>query len=1022
MRNIICLLISVCFCSAAFAQNFHYALNPPQGAINNCDVNTGGVQFDGVNDWIDIPDIMLSGDFTIEFWAKLEGEITNDDAVLGQVGKGPDINFDWKKVRIYVPNEGSAGRVIYANTTVNPGEWNHFAFIRKGRSIRLYINGAEDKITTTNWSGNFPIKALGRGNAGFFGGCLDELRIWNKARTFEDIANNFKQEINPHADGLVAYYDFNATGKEVVDLSGITGNGVLGATLASGNDDPSRNNDVPGICNYLPQSLNALEKNSYVLNRATTTSAGVYAEDGTLVRTLWNNKFQQAGTYPLNWDNKDDAGNTVNSGSYYIKLLTNNLIAEWEGPIGNNSPYLTGEGVQTSYEQLRSMSIVDGYAYLAAGFNEGKAAQWKINLNNPNVRIPIRILKEGVFGNGQETEYSTTDGKTVYYGGYDDWGRDKVSFIFGINPEDDSFHTFSNGSAYTTAAGGDTYTSAIGVMTDEVEYDKFISGMAVQRDGDFLFVSYLNLNEIRVYQKNTGSLIRKIPINKPALTAIEANGTGDIWLQHNGNIVEKFKIHSDGNLSATGIKIEGTNKVHAMGADHSGNLIAIVDGMTQTVKRFSTTDGSFLNSFGQNGGYAGNPTVLDDKFYFSDRRDDGKFLRGAKTFITYETDGSYWVGDTYNMRVMHFSGADKLLNKIEYQGEVRSATVDPNDPTRVFADYMEFKVDYSKELGGNNGSWKTVRNWRYHTEGFENWYYKLRFVYTLSNGRTYAQINPSKADDPFVIFELDPDYGLRNTGIKFPKGGNPWVLDWFLKADGSMRKYTLSGEENARTVTWAEAPLTGFDANKNPQWGSLRTIAQLKNQDKLQPYHRYGIFQNTPPIPDLSKNGVLVSYENHHPGLGTTGYHLGGLKPGTNEWLWKAMPSTPEDYSGPFPTDGRYDIGNGVHYPGGPAIVIDDLIFAGYHGELWKNSTVNMWYIYRDDGLMLKLFGVKGTDVANESTPYGSAGNALSANVVKIGEVYYLYHADENAHGGVNRWKISNIESIQEQQVKVEME
>ncbi|MDT0650411.1 LamG-like jellyroll fold domain-containing protein [Autumnicola edwardsiae] len=1018
MKKLIYLFL--CLSNALFSQNFHYVLNPPTN-LNNCEANPRGLQFDGVDDWVDIPDINLTGDFTIEFWAKLEGEITHEDAVLGQIGRGPDINFDWKKVRIYVPNEGSAGRVIYANQAITPGQWNHFAFVRKGTSMSLFINGVKDITTNSYWSGNFPIEAIGRGNAGFFGGRLDEVKIWNRALSYEEIANNYGQSNISDNTGLLAYYDFNETGKEVLDLSGKTGKGTLGGSLSTGNDDPKRSKDVPDLCNYLPQALVSLTENSYTLKRATTTSAGVYAEDGTLVRTLWNNKQQQKGTHSFNWDKKDDAGNAVSSGSYNIKLLTNNLIAEWEGPIGNNSPDLTGERVQTSYEQLRTMSIVGDEAYLAAGFNEGKASQWKINLNDPNVRIPIKVLKEGVFGNGQETEYSTTDGKTVYYGGYDDWGRDKVSFIFGIDPLDDSFQEFSKGRPYTTAAGGDTYDAAFGIMTDDVEYDKFISGMAVQRDGDYLFVSYLNLNQISVYNKTTGSLIRTIAVEKPRLLTIDSHGNGNLWIQYNGNEVSKYKINSDGSFTSTGVKISGKNKIHALGSDFTGKIVAIADGETQTVKRFSTANGSLLNTFGQKGGYATNPTVKDDKFYFSDSRDDSKLLRGAKTFITYEADGSYWLGDTHNRRVLHFSATDKLLDKIEYQGEVRSATVDPNDPTRVFADYMEFKVDYNKNIGGNNGSWKTVRNWRYHTIGFENWYYKLRFVYTLPNGRTYAQINPSKSDDPFVIFELDPDFGLRNTGIKLPKGGAPWVLDWFLRSDGSLRKYTITGPEDSRTVTWQEAPLTGFDSDHNPQWGSLEIFAQLKNQDKLQPYHRYGIFQNTPPVPDVSENGVLVSYENHHPDLGTTGYHLGGMKPGTDKWLWKAMPSTPENYSGPFPTDGRYDIGNGVHYPGGPAIVIDDIIFAGYHGELWKNSTANMWYIYRDDGLMLKLFGALGPDVANESTPYGSAGNALSANAVKIGEDYYLYHADENAHGGVNRWRISNIDNIQEQIICVEV-
>ena len=127
------------------------------------------------------------------------------------------------------------------------------------------------------------------------------------------------------------------------------------------------------------------------------------------------------------------------------------------------------------------------------------------------------------------------------------------------------------------------------------------------------------------------------------------------------------------------------------------------------------------------------------------------------------------------------------------------------------------------------------------------------------------------------------------------------------------------------------------------------------------------------------------------------------------------------NYMGEYPDDGAYDIGNYVRNAGNYMQVVDRSIFWGYNGEFWKGLQTNKYNHYYDNGLFVGQFGVAG-NVAKESgiEAYpGMAGNANSGTYVKVGDDIYLYHCDENAHAGVHRWKISNLYSIQEQQMAV---
>ena len=82
---------------------------------------------------------------------------------------------------------------------------------------------------------------------------------------------------------------------------------------------------------------------SFTLDEPCKTSAGVFATDGTLVRTLWSKtRYYAPGTYSAVWDGLDDHSNAVPAGVYQVKLLQHNTEYAWDGVIGNTSEAISG--------------------------------------------------------------------------------------------------------------------------------------------------------------------------------------------------------------------------------------------------------------------------------------------------------------------------------------------------------------------------------------------------------------------------------------------------------------------------------------------------------------------------------------------------------------------------------------------------------------------------------------------------------------------------------------------------------
>lgn len=203
MKHLFTLLSILLICSSIEAQN--------------------SLNFDGSDDYVQttFPSITGNSARTIEAWIKTTANANpsagGSQKVITDMGTfvtGSRFTFNilWgNALRVEVGGSGFSGK-----TAVNDGNWHHVACVYDPNAtdkISLYVDGSLDtagNITTsvTTIASNM---VIGRrvDNTNYWDGNIDEVRVWNFAKTAAQLASLYQQEICQNQTGLVAYYRLN---------------------------------------------------------------------------------------------------------------------------------------------------------------------------------------------------------------------------------------------------------------------------------------------------------------------------------------------------------------------------------------------------------------------------------------------------------------------------------------------------------------------------------------------------------------------------------------------------------------------------------------------------------------------------------------------------------------------------------------------------------------------------------------------------------------------------------------------
>jgi ribosomal protein S17E len=209
--------------------------------------STKSLQFDGaLNSHVAAPNsaaLTITGNVTVETWVKLD-DVTKFSPLVS-FGVGPsELNANNilyyllmpsnGVVRMFHENGSGTNNLVDIATSIVQGEWTHLAAVRDvaAKTWTLYKNGSlvgSGGYANNPDGGTTSQLYLGREQAStFLDGQLDDVRIWNTARTAQQIADNYRTTLTGNQGGaLVAHYTLEGdSGTTVTDKAG-TNNGTI---------------------------------------------------------------------------------------------------------------------------------------------------------------------------------------------------------------------------------------------------------------------------------------------------------------------------------------------------------------------------------------------------------------------------------------------------------------------------------------------------------------------------------------------------------------------------------------------------------------------------------------------------------------------------------------------------------------------------------------------------------------------------------------------------------------------------
>jgi hypothetical protein len=214
--------------------------------------------------------------------------------------------------------------------------------------MRLYIDGIQVASLNTVFaladaSVDLYLGSSQSNPSRVFDGVIDEVRIWNRARTQAQIQSLMNSEL-PQAywatpdSGLAGYWRVNeGTGQTAADQTQHGNDGRLGSTSGGDSDDPAW---VPvedlsvGIGDseldagrplrfaVLPNHPNPFRFATQIrfdLPDAAAVELVVHDALGRSVKTLVRG-LTPAGSHVVTWDGRDDGGRIVASGVYFVRI------------------------------------------------------------------------------------------------------------------------------------------------------------------------------------------------------------------------------------------------------------------------------------------------------------------------------------------------------------------------------------------------------------------------------------------------------------------------------------------------------------------------------------------------------------------------------------------------------------------------------------------------------------------------------------------------------------------------------
>lgn len=190
---------------------------------NACFSQNSALSFNGTSDHVTTSafPVPVSGDFTVELWVNATAGGLRQFVSQGQAGSAFFIGMNSGSNIWLGDSWATTGVAMPLN------EWTHLAVVKSGSNGTLYVNGIQAATTNSYSVGAggtaFRIGKQYGGITEYTQGSIDEVRIWNTARSATQVKDGMYGSIPTNTTGLAAYYRFNeGSGTTVANASNST--------------------------------------------------------------------------------------------------------------------------------------------------------------------------------------------------------------------------------------------------------------------------------------------------------------------------------------------------------------------------------------------------------------------------------------------------------------------------------------------------------------------------------------------------------------------------------------------------------------------------------------------------------------------------------------------------------------------------------------------------------------------------------------------------------------------------------
>ena len=384
-----------------FFPNILYAQTLPsyQGVYNNNNstniISSSSLIFDGSNDKVTTNLSMNnSSAFTFEAWVYPKSTGNRE----GIIGHNDIIEFgfiDSNTIQLWTARGGSINW-DFNSSTLPFNTWHHIVAVGDGvatsDNLKIYINGelkkkggsapSGDTYGASSYTLNIGAGAFDPLNGTrYYDGNLDEIRVWNSARSIDEIKANMFKQLDGDESNLQAYYKMStATGTSIVDNSSNSNDGTIsGATWGTnyvplGNLNSSYQIDMEGLWEATGTSVSQAS-NGLTMSVSSTLSEENFAVFG-------NNSASSTSTSDL------PSGIAIRSGKIWQVEKSGSVSASITIDIGD----VTGGssiGNANEYRLLHRISIGGDFSELATG---GSKTDDKITFSGVSIKNGFYVI------------------------------------------------------------------------------------------------------------------------------------------------------------------------------------------------------------------------------------------------------------------------------------------------------------------------------------------------------------------------------------------------------------------------------------------------------------------------------------------------------------------------------------------------------------------------------------------------------------------------------------------------------